>query len=172
MLTATTLLSLVFWSEGGLPAHLLTSREVHNTTVCEKSGVEDLLPAVVGPMVGSRPAWIVDGGDHLWERAGYAVKTLWVFSRTSQTVRIKGTRLDGPGTATFRRGQEDPVSDALVINDPSATSAIPGGASREVMRGYSFIPSHVFYPSPGCWEFVVRIGSQQARIVREIKPAR
>ena len=34
------------------------------------------------------------------------------------------------------------------------------------------MPSHVFYSSPGCWEFTVQVGSDAVRLVREIKPAR
>jgi hypothetical protein len=121
-------------------------------------------------MTGSEPAWFVDGGG-VWEHAAHPVKTLWVLSRTSEPVRITGHRVDGPGEARFRRGQDEP-QEAFVTADPSAASVIPGGASADVMRTYSFLPSHVFYSSPGCWEFIVRIGSHEARLVREVKPAR
>jgi hypothetical protein len=60
----------------------------------------------------------------------------------------------------------------LAIADPSAASVIPGGASADVMRTYSFLPSHVFYSSPGCWEFIVRIGSDEVRLVQKVTPAR
>jgi hypothetical protein len=141
-----------------------------DTTVsCPQTPAENLLPSVVGPMAGFRPAWFVDGGGAmLWEHAAHPVKTLWVVSRTSAPVRITGNRVDGPGTAKFRQGQDQPI-DEFVIADPSHASVIPGGASAEVMRGYSFIPSHVFYSSPGCWEFTVQVGSDVVRLVREIK---
>jgi hypothetical protein len=122
-------------------------------------------------MAGSRPAWFVDGGELFWEHAEHPVKTLWIVSRTTETVRIRGRRVDGPGTARFRQGQDEPL-DVFVVADPSAASAIPGGASADVMRAYSFLPSHVFYSSPGCWEFVVRIGSHEVRLTREVKSAR
>lgn len=123
-------------------------------------------------MAGSRPAWFVDGGDYIWEHAEHAVKTLWVISRTSAPVRITGNRLDGPGAAKFRRGQDEPMEAEFVIADARVASAIPGGASADVMQAYAFIPSHVFYSSPGCWEFTVQVGSDEVRLVREIKPAR
>lgn len=138
------------------------------TVSCTPTRAENFL-TVVGPMAGSRPAWFVDGGEMIWAHAEHPVKTLWVVARTSETLRIKGHRLDGPGTARFRQGQDEPQS-VFVIADPGAASAIPGGASADVMRRYAFLPSHVFYSSPGCWEFIVRIGSEEVRLVREVKP--
>lgn len=136
---------------------------------CQPTPTENLLPSVVGPMAGTRPAWFVDG-DLFWDHAEHPVKTLWVISRTTAPVRITGHRIDGEGTATFRVGQDGLIGTELVIADPSVASAIPGGASPDVMRAYSFIPSHVFYSSPGCWQFTVEIGSDEARLVRQVKP--
>ena len=135
---------------------------------CQQSPTQDLLPAVVAPMVGARPAWLVDGST-TW-RSSEPVKTLWVLVRTSQDVRIRGRRLDGPGALTFRRG-DDPPADILVIADPTRQSVTPGGAPAAIMRDYAFVPSYVFYPSPGCWEFTVRIGDAEVRIVRDLKRA-
>ena len=59
----------------------------------------------------------------------------------------------------------------LVITNPARQSAIPGGAPAAVLRDYVFLPSTVFYPSPGCWEFTIRIGEDEVHIVRDLKPA-
>ena len=134
---------------------------------CQQSPTQDLLPDVVAPMVGVRPGWLVDGSA-TW-RSGEPVKTLWVLLRTSEAVRIGGRRLDGPGALTLRRG-DDPPADTLVIANPARQSVIPRGAPPEIMRAYVFLPSHVFYPSPGCWEFTVRIGEEEVRIVRDLQP--
>jgi hypothetical protein len=136
-------------------------------TSCRQSPRQDLLHGVVAPMVGVHSVWLVDGSA-TW-RSGEPVKTLWVLLRTSEEVRIEGHRLDGPGTLTLRRG-DDPPTDVFVIANPARQSAIPGGAPLEVKRAYVFIPSHVFYPSPGCWEFTVRIGQEDVHIVRDLKP--
>ena len=98
-----------------------------------------------------------------------AIKTLWVLLRTSEEMRIRGHRLDAPGVLKFD-GVGDPPTEELVIDNPAKRSVRPGGASPEIMRTYAFIPSLVFYPSPGCWEFTVRIGDAEHRIVRELKP--
>jgi hypothetical protein len=119
-------------------------------------------------MVGARPVWLVDGSA-TW-RSGEPVKTLWVLLRTSEDVRIRGRRLDVPGALTLRRA-DDPPADMLVIANPARQSVIPGGASAEIVRDYVFLPSHVFYPSPGCWEFTVRIGAEEVHIVRHLKRA-
>lgn len=165
MITSVAFVGMLFWG-GASPASPLPAHET--TFSCEQTPAENLLPSVIGPMAGSRPAWFVDG-DLFWEHAAHPVKTLWVFSRSSAPVRISGHRIDGPGTAKFRIGQDEPTAE-FVIADPRVASVIPGGASADVMRAYSFIPSHVFYSSPGCWEFVVQVGSDEIRLVREIKP--
>lgn len=169
MITLLTFVSVLFPGVPSPPSRLPAS---DTSLSCKETPVENLLPSVIGPMAGSRPAWFVDDGDYLiWEHAEHPVKTLWVVSRTSAPVRITGNRLDGHGTAKFRRGQDEPAAE-FVIADPRVASAIPLGASAEVMQAYSFIPSHVFYSSPGCWEFTVQVGSDEVRLVREIKPAR
>jgi hypothetical protein len=64
---------------------------------------------------------------------------------------------------------ETPITDTLVVENPSARSVRPGGASAEVMKSYVFIPSYVFYPSPGCWQLNARLGDNNTRIVLEVK---
>ena len=53
---------------------------------CAASPTENLVHAV-GPMVGSNPVWLVDGSA-TW-MPGVPTKTLWVFLRTSEPVRIE-----------------------------------------------------------------------------------
>jgi hypothetical protein len=69
----------------------------------------------------------------------------------------------------FRRGLNDPITDVLVLENPAAASVIPAGATSEVMRAYSFIPSQVLYPSPGCWSYTVRIGGEHVQLIVELK---
>lgn len=168
MTTLLAFVSLLFSGVLSPPPRLPAS---DTSLSCKETPAENLLPSVIGPMAGSRPAWFVDGGDSTWDHAEHPVKTLWVVSRTSARVRITGSRLAGPGTAKFRRGQDEPAAE-FVIADPRVASVIPGGASAEVMQAYAFFPSHVFYSSPGCWEFTVQVGSDEVRLVIEIKPAR
>jgi len=134
---------------------------------CEPSPAQDLLPDVVGPMTGTSPAWLVDGSG-TWRGDREPVKTIWVLRRTSDSVRISGQRTDGQGSVKLRRGSDAPA-DVLFIANPSRESVIPSGAPPAVMRLYVFVPSHVFYPSPGCWQFSVRIAKEEFHIVRELK---
>jgi len=135
---------------------------------CQQSPTQNLLPELFGPMVGIRPVWLVDGSA-TW-RGDEPVKTMWVLLRTSAAVRIEGRQLDGPGVLKLRQG-DGPPAEMLVIANPANQSVIPGGAPPDIMRAYVFISSNVFYPSPGCWEFTVRIGEEATRIVRDLKPA-
>jgi hypothetical protein len=141
---------------------------------CHASPTQDL-PEVIGRVVGASPVWQIGGGDS--ERFDWVRdeprKTLWVLLRTSQEMRISGRRLDAPGVLTLTiDGVDSRPTDMVVIPDPGRRSVIPGGASPEIMRTYAFIPSLVFYPSPGCWEFTIRIGSAEHHIVRDLKPRR
>jgi hypothetical protein len=95
---------------------------------------------------------------------------LWVFSRESTTsVRIRGRQLDGSGRLTFSGGKDEAITDELTLTDPSKRSVIPGGATPEIMKSYVFIPSYVFYPSPGCWQFEIHIGGNDHYIVLLVK---
>jgi hypothetical protein len=134
---------------------------------CDPSPTRGLLPKVVAPMTGTAPAWMVDGSAPF---QGEAVphKTLWVLQRTSSPVRISGRRLDAPGSAKLRYGGSD-AADTMFVANPGKETVIPGGASPIVMSEYVFLPSHVMYPSPGCWEFTVQIAQETFRIVRELK---
>jgi hypothetical protein len=150
------------------PLEAVTAVDVSvGALTCEPSPTNDLLPDVVAPMTGTSPAWMVDGST-TWSGEREPVKTLWVLRRTSDSVRISGRRLDGPGVARLRRGSDTP-SETLLVANPSQESVMPGGAPQAVMRAYVFLPSHVFYPSPGCWQFTVQIAQEEFRIVRDLR---
>jgi hypothetical protein len=112
---------------------------------------------------------MIDGTSHWGWKQDEPVKTLWVLLRTSQRLLITGRRFDGLEMLKFNRSG-DPPTEEFLIDDLAKRSVKPGGASPEIMQTYSFIPSLVFYPSPGCWEFTVRIGDAEHRIVRDVKP--
>ena len=167
MMMSSWILSLSLAVMDASAARMSAPSAAMQANSCQASASQDLLPEVVAPMLGAAPAWLVDGSA-TW-KSDEPVKTLWVLLRTSKEVRIEGRRLDAPGVLTLRRG-EDPPAAVLVIANPARHSAIPGGAQPEIMRTYVFLPSYVFYPSPGCWEFTVRIGQEEVRIVRDLKP--
>ena len=135
-----------------------------STASCNPTPIGERL-SVVGPMVGSRPAWMV-GSDQTFGSAN-PVKTLWVLAQSKQRLRITGRLLNGSATAQFRHGS-GPLTRDLVVEDLARSSVVPGGATPEMLREYAFIMSHVFYPVPGCWEFTVAIGDAKHTIVRTI----
>jgi hypothetical protein len=138
---------------------------------CLTTPPETVLPSnVLGPMTGKSPAWLVDGSAGGWGGADHPIKTLWVFSRESTTsVRIRGRQLDGSGRLTFSSGKDEAISDELTLIDPSRKSVIPGGATSEIMKSYAFVPSYVFYPTPGCWQFEIHIDGNDHHIVLLVK---
>jgi hypothetical protein len=140
------------------------------TAACPVSPVEDFLHEFVAPMTGQSPAWLIDTSGGRWESSEARIKTLWVFSqKASGPLHIVGRRLDGDGTARFRDGGVEGIpKDALDI-DEWRRGAWPGNATPEVRRDYAFVPNYVIYPSPGCWQFTVRLGAEVTRITIEIK---
>lgn len=139
---------------------------------CPVSPVEDPVRAIIGPITGQHPAWLIDGASGQWESPETRVKTLWVFSKkASGPLHIEGRRLDGEGALRFQDGGfEGTPKDALEIPDPEwRRRAWPGNATPEVRRDYAWVPNYVLYPSRGCWEFTVRLGTEDTRITIEIK---
>jgi len=123
---------------------------------------------VVGPMLGRRPIWLVEASAGKWSPR--PAKTLWVLSReVAGSLRVTGRRLDGPGVASFKDGVDAAPASTLAISDPWTRSVTPGGASPDVLKAYSFQPSYVLYPSPGCWELNARLGDDEASIVLELR---
>jgi len=140
------------------------------TAACSVSPVEDPLPAIIGPMRGQHPAWLVDGASGQWQSADQVVKTLWVFSqKASGPLHIEGRRVDGEGRARFQDGGvAGTPKDALDI-DQWRRRAWPGNATPEARRDYAWVPNYVIYPSRGCWQFTVRLGAEETRITIELK---
>jgi len=137
---------------------------------CAPTPREDRLPGVIAAMAGHDPVWVVDGSSGRWLGGTAAVKTVWVLSRAGRgPLSVEGRRLDGDGVPTFRAGRDGAWAESLGIREPFTASVVPGGASPETMRTYAFVPSYVSYPSPGCWELVVRLGAQEGRIVVEVR---
>jgi hypothetical protein len=137
---------------------------------CAISPVEDRLPTVIARMSGQDHAWLVDGSSGRWAGVNQVVKSVWVFSRKATgSLRVTGRRLDGEGTLRFQDGYGAQPTDALEIADPWKRSVRPGGATPEILRTYSFIPNYIIYPSPGCWELTVTLGTDSTHIVLDIK---
>jgi hypothetical protein len=130
--------------------------------LCTPAPVRDRVPGV-DLVAGVDPVWIVTS-DH-WDTGTDGMsKTLWMFRTTRELVRVEGRELHSGERARFQHGGLDaPVTDAMTINDPWRESVIPGGQSWDLKNQYLFIPSYVFYPSPGCYEFTV---DQTLRITR------
>lgn len=138
------------------------------TTTCTVSPLVDRLPGVVGPIRGDDVAGMVDDGFAGWRGPDEPVKTLWILRRRDGSVTITGRRLDGAGVITLRQGTEPPTP-TLTVEGPAREAVRPGGATADVMRAHLFVTSHVFYPTAGCWEFTVRIGDAETRIVRRLE---
>ena len=71
------------------------------------------------------------------------MKFIWV-KRPGATLRIEGTRLDGPA--------------------PSLRFDIPGGFDGEY-----FQPSALIFPAPGCWKVTARAGGKSLTFVTRVR---
>jgi hypothetical protein len=148
--------------------HLLMAAAL--AAACSVSPIDNPLPAIIGPMTGQQPAWMIDGSSGHWESAEARIKTLWVLSKQAAgRLLIQGRRLDGDGIAQFQDGGVTGVpKDTLEIENPWRR-AWPSNATPEARRAYAWVPNYVIYPSPGCWQFTVRVGADETRITIELK---
>jgi hypothetical protein len=137
---------------------------------CTPTPIENLLNDIIAPARGADPAWLVDG----WDGRGKAardtpIKTLWVF-KTAGPVRVQGRELKTGAKARFQHeGMDGPTREEMVIDNPRRDSVRPFGASPETLSAYSFIPSEVFYPEAGCYQFDIEIDRTRRRIVLEVR---
>ncbi len=137
---------------------------------CSPSPLQELLPGLVGTVRGVGP-WLVDGSEG---RRGWGpnapMKTLWILRTTRDRVAITGHELQTGSKTRFQAGDPDsPITDVMVIDDPWRSSVIPGGATWDLKNQYLFLPSQVYYPSPGCFVFDVAAGTSHGTITLEIK---
>jgi len=134
---------------------------------CVPSISERILPEVVGPATGSDPVWLVDGSNGHFDTG--PIKTLWIF-KTRARARIRGRELgSGVETRFQHQGSDGPIGSEMVIEDPARESVIPGGATRDVLKLYAFIPSSVFYPLRGCYRFDAEVDGTTRHITIEVK---
>ena len=127
------------------------------------------LPSVVGPATGLEPVWLISGVQFPRDTSFAGLKTLWIL-KTRERVRVQGREINTGATTRFQhQGLDGPIGDEMVIDDPRTESVVPGGATRDLLEVYTFIPSYVFYPRPGCYQFTIEIEHMTRHIVLEIK---
>jgi len=125
--------------------------------------------AAIAPAAGSYPVWVVDGSFGHWLGPEALVKTVWILARDNLgDLTVVARRLDGDGRALFEATAGADLSDRLFIADADMHEMIPGGIEPDALRKYSFRGSGVLYPSAGCWEFLVRYGESESRIVMKL----
>src|SRR5438874_5394845 len=132
---------------------------------CAVTPTVPLLPGIVGDGTGVDPAWIVTGSRITWAAAG--VKTLWVF-KMARRVRVTGREVTTGATVRFQRGLENPITDGMTIDNARRESVLPGGADRLLLDTYTFHPSAVFYPDPGCYRFDLDVDQSTRHITVQV----
>jgi hypothetical protein len=135
---------------------------------CAPTPTEPLLPSIVDSAIGNDPVWLVDGSSGHFPEKGFG-KTLWIF-KARTPVRVRGHELGSGAAARLRhQGANGPINYEMVIENARAESVLPGGAGRELLDVYAFIPSYVFYPRRGCSQFDVEVNGGTRHITLEIK---
>jgi len=132
---------------------------------CAVTPTVALLPGIVGDGTGVDPAWLVTGSRITWTRAG--VKTLWVF-KMARRVRVTGHEVATGAIVQFQRGFDNPITDAMTIDDARRESVLPGGARPQLLDTYTFHPSAVYYPDPGCYRFDLDVDQSTRHITVQV----
>ncbi len=129
--------------------------------------------AAIASAAGDYPVWVVDGSYGHWRGPEAPVKTAWILARDNPgDLTVVARRLGGNGRALFKSSVTADLSDRLVIANADTKQMIPGGIEPDALRKFSFRSSAVLYPSAGCWEFQVRYGKIESRIVIELTDRR
>ena len=129
--------------------------------------------AAIAPAAGDYPVWVVDGSYGHWRGPEAPVKTAWILARDNPgDLTVVARRLGGNGRALFKSSVTADLSDRLVIANADTQQMIPGGIEPDALRKFSFRSSAVLFPSAGCWEFQVRYGKIESRIVIELTDRR
>jgi len=130
---------------------------------CSVTADSNILAGVLGPIPGEAPVWFASGSGGVWHRE-QPEKSILALARTaSGRLRVEGHRLDKSGVLSFKREFDAPAHDVLEVLDPWHGSMRPGGPL--VAQQFAFVPMYVVYPSAGCWELNVRVGSRTIRII-------
>jgi len=132
---------------------------------CAVTPTVPLLPGIVGDGTGVDPAWVVTGSRIRWTAAG--VKTLWVF-KMARRVRVTGREVTTGATVRFQRGFDNPITDGITIDNARRESVLPGGADRQLLETYTFHPSAVFHPDPGCYRFDLEVDQTTRHITVQV----
>jgi len=119
---------------------------------CAVTPTVPLLPGIIDRATGTEPAWLATDSPITWTAIG--MKTLWVF-KAARRVRVTGREITTGAVVRFQRGFENPINDGMTIDDARRESVLPGGADRQLLDTYTFHPSAVFYPDPGCYRFQI-----------------
>lgn len=132
---------------------------------CAATPVLGDLPVGIRATSGEFPVWMRDNGGGRWAGGEAKVSTLWmVLRRLHGDLVVTGRRLDGPGHARFQREFQN-ATDSLVIAAADRQGVNPGTVSPRTMRQFSFHPSYVIYPAPGCWELTARFDTSVVTMV-------
>ncbi len=132
---------------------------------CAATPVLGDLPFGVRATSGEFPVWMRDDGGGRWAGAEAKVSTLWIVRRSSPgDLVVTGRRLDGPERVRFQRELQH-ATDSLVIGAAHRQGVNPRTVAARTMRQYSFHPSSIIYPAPGCWELTARLDTSVVTMV-------
>lgn len=107
---------------------------------CAVTPTVPLLPNIVDRATGTDPAWLVSDTPITWTAIG--MKTLWVFKAASR-MRVTGREITTGAAARFQRGFDNPITDAITIDNAKRESVLPGRANRDLLDIYVSPVRHV-----------------------------
>ena len=133
---------------------------------CAVTPTVPLLPGIVDRATGIDPAWLATDNPITWTTLG--MKTLWVF-KVAHQVRVSGREVTTGAVVRFQRGFDNPIYDVMTIDDPRRESVLPGGADPHLLDTFTFHPSAVFYPNPGCYRFQIDVDHTLRHIAVQVR---
>jgi hypothetical protein len=139
--------------------------------------------SMVGSLAGQTPIWITSVGEFNWNELpvslspypGRLTKILVFVSKdVDGDLEITGKQIDGNGqllfpqeTQTVVNSEGNSVNGAILVNPQSMWVKVNANIPTNFPNpeGFAHHGLLVYYPNPGCYEYVAKIDSNEVHIV-------
>ena len=135
---------------------------------CPQEHPHLVVPAV-RPAFGSSPLWLSARPHLTWRGPRAAVPVIWIRDRSVPGLAVVSGRDRGSG-ARARFGN---AGSTLRVREERYQIGWTGVRLRDVatadLRRFVFVPSDVWFPTPGCYEIVASVGLSKSVFVLNVE---
>ncbi len=144
--------------------------------------------SMLGSVAGQSPVWITSLGEVKWNELpvslspypGRLTKMIVIISKDAEgDLEITGKQIDGNGQVLFpQEAQKQDLAsndgnsvDGSVLVNPQSTWVIPNASTPTRSPnpdGFVTQGGLVYYPNPGCYEYLAKIGGKEVHVILNV----